>query len=109
MNSTLVYANVLPRLSQMNRQLTESPTLPADLRYVTDKSVETPVLYSPLLATANDPPVSTKQASTPPCKMFNLFYSHEQWYVRAEASFVYTVMAFNLEICRDEPGTRGVY
>jgi hypothetical protein len=87
MNFTDVYARVLPtstrqylhgcrgqtrscvHLSQITSPLIRSPILPPALRYVTLRSVDTPVEYKPRDASASEPLVSTMVANVAPCRM----------------------------------------
>ena len=62
-NLILVYAKVFPNLSQVTSARSVSPTLPPEFKYVTLRSVETPVAKSPLEATAKEPPRSTHDLS----------------------------------------------
>lgn len=50
-----------------------SPTFPPELRYVTERSVETPVAKRPREATAREPPRSVMQAIVPPWRMLRRF------------------------------------
>lgn len=56
-------------LSQVASPLIVSPTFPPEFRYVTFRSVETPVEYRPLDARTRLPPVSTIDAIVPPCNI----------------------------------------
>lgn len=49
-------------LSHVTTALIVSPILPPELRYVTDRSVDTPVANKPRDATAKEPPKSTTSA-----------------------------------------------
>ena len=84
MNLTEVKAKVFPtstslvnrlrrenhlHLSQVTSPLIVSPTVPPELRYVTFRSVETPVEYKPREARASEPLVSTIVAIVAPCSM----------------------------------------
>jgi hypothetical protein len=53
-------------LSQTTSPLMRSPTLPPELRYVTLRSVDTPVEKRPRDARASEPPKSTIEAMVPP-------------------------------------------
>lgn len=53
-------------LSQTTSARIKSPTFPPEFKYVTFKSVLTPVANSPLDATAREPPKSTMEAIVPP-------------------------------------------
>lgn len=86
MNRTDVYASVLPtetvlvsqvpshtqnniHLSHTTSPRIVSPILPPTPRYVTLRSVETPVENKPREATASEPLVSTMLAIVPPCSI----------------------------------------
>lgn len=60
-------------LSHVTSALIVSPTFPPELRYVTERSVETPVAKSPREATAREPPRSVMQAIVPPWRMLRRF------------------------------------
>lgn len=60
-------------LSHVTSALMRSPILPPELRYVTFRSVDTPVAKRPREATASEPPRSTMLAIVPPWRMFRRF------------------------------------
>lgn len=64
----VIHAQII-HLSQTASPLITSPTFPPELKYVTLRSVETPVDHSPRDARTNEPPISTIEAIVPPCRM----------------------------------------
>ena len=60
-------------LSHHTSPFNTSPIFPPLLRYVTFKSVDTPVANSPREATANEPLASTMLAIVPPCTIPSRF------------------------------------
>lgn len=65
--------NLNIHLSQVTSALIRSPILPPEERYVTFRSVETPVANRPREATAREPPRSTMLAIVPPWRIFSRF------------------------------------
>jgi hypothetical protein len=84
--------------------LTTSPVLPPALRYVTFRSVETPVENLPMDATAKEPPRSTMLARVPPWRVPSRFCCFLVIRIENDPQLSYSVLPLDVKLKVDSAG-----